>query len=87
LHVGAGTFLPVKSEQAEAHAMHSEMGRDHAERRSHQCRARRRRAHRRRRHHFAAPAGDVAADTGRVRAFTGETALHPARLPLPAPTC
>jgi S-adenosylmethionine:tRNA ribosyltransferase-isomerase len=26
LHVGAGTFLPVKTEQAEAHAMHSETG-------------------------------------------------------------
>jgi S-adenosylmethionine:tRNA ribosyltransferase-isomerase len=27
LHVGAGTFLPVKAEDTEAHAMHSEWGR------------------------------------------------------------
>ena len=26
LHVGAGTFLPVKAEDTEAHVMHSEWG-------------------------------------------------------------
>ena len=31
LHVGAGTFLPVKAEDTEAHAMHSEWGRIDAE--------------------------------------------------------
>jgi S-adenosylmethionine:tRNA ribosyltransferase-isomerase len=31
LHVGAGTFLPVKAEDTEAHAMHAEWGRIEAE--------------------------------------------------------
>src|SRR3546814_3295067 len=34
LHVGAGTFLPVKTEEVEAHAMHGETGEVSAEARS-----------------------------------------------------
>ena len=76
LHVGAGTFLPVKSERIEDHRMHAERGRDIA---------------RRRRCDPPPPGGGgrvVAAGTtslrllesaadedGRIRAFRGDTEL------------
>ena len=59
LHVGAGTFLPVKADDTADHKMHFESGRDfRRDGGGAQCRARARRAHRRRRHHVAAPVGD-----------------------------
>ncbi len=58
LHVGAGTFLPVRTENLAEHRMHAERGIAFRRgRRRHQRRARRRRPHRCRRHHRAAPAG------------------------------
>jgi S-adenosylmethionine:tRNA ribosyltransferase-isomerase len=76
LHVGAGTFLPVKTEEVEAHSMHSETGEITAEAAEAINAAR-------------AAGGrivavgttslrlleSVAAEDGRVKAFTGETAL------------
>jgi S-adenosylmethionine:tRNA ribosyltransferase-isomerase len=76
LHVGAGTFLPVKTEEVEAHSMHSETGEIGAEAAAAINAAR-------------AAGGrivavgttalrlleSVAADDGRIGAFTGETAL------------
>ena len=76
LHVGAGTFLPVKTEEVEAHSMHSETGEIGSEAAAAINAAR-------------AAGGrivavgttalrlleSVAAEDGRVSAFTGETAL------------
>ena len=57
LHVGAGTFLPVKVADTADHKMHAETGFiDAATAATHQRRARSGRAHRRRRHHRAAAA-------------------------------
>lgn len=76
LHVGAGTFLPVKSEEVEAHTMHSETGEIGAEAAE--------------RINAARAAGgrivavgttslrlleSVAAPDGKLSAFTGETSL------------
>ncbi len=56
LHVGAGTFLPVKAEDVAAHKMHAEWGHiDAATAAALNASARSRRPHRRRRHHLAAP--------------------------------
>ena len=57
LHVGAGTFLPVKAEETEDHHMHAETGTVSAETAAalNAVRARRR-AHRGGRHHLAAAA-------------------------------
>ncbi len=58
LHVGAGTFLPVKVEDTEGHKMHSEWGSLSAETAQRaQCGTRRRWPHRRGRHHLAAASG------------------------------
>ncbi len=76
LHVGAGTFLPVKTEEVEAHSMHSETGEIGSEAAAAINAAR-------------AAGGrivavgttalrlleSVAAEDGKVSAFTGETAL------------
>jgi S-adenosylmethionine:tRNA ribosyltransferase-isomerase len=76
LHVGAGTFLPVKAEDTDAHVMHSEWGRISAEAA--------------RRVNAARSAGgrviavgttalrlleSAADDKGEVRAFEGDTAI------------
>ena len=58
LHVGAGTFLPVKVEETEGHRMHSEWGcLSHRDGARAQCGARGGRPHRRGRHHLAAAPG------------------------------
>ena len=58
LHVGAGTFLPVKVDDTAGHKMHAEWGTISARhRRRAECGARQGRPHRRRRHHLAAAAG------------------------------
>ena len=74
LHVGAGTFLPVKAEDTAGHKMHAEWGsisRDY--RRRAECGAGQRRPHRRRRHHLAAAAGK------RHRGRRHDRAVHRAR--------
>jgi len=59
LHVGAGTFLPLRHDDVARHTIHAERGEiTAARRRPHQRRPRRRRPHRRRRHHHPAPAGN-----------------------------
>ena len=59
LHVGAGTFLPVKAEETSEHRMHAEWGEISPETAAALNEARAsRRAHRRGRHHLAAAAGD-----------------------------
>ena len=64
LHVGAGTFLPVKADDTAEHRMHAEWGEVSADTAAAlNARARRRRAHRRRRHHVAAAAGDGGRET------------------------
>jgi hypothetical protein len=71
LHVGAGTFLPVKSERIEEHRMHAEARRDHGRNGGgDQPRPRRRPAHRGGRHNLAAAAG-----IGRRREWAG-AGLH-----------
>ena len=58
LHVGAGTFLPVKVEDTSGHKMHSEWGTHFAgDRRRAECGPGQGRPHRRGRHHLAAAAG------------------------------
>ena len=58
LHVGAGTFLPVKADDTGGHTHARRMGHvDARDGRGAQRRARRRRPHRRGRHHLAAAAG------------------------------
>ncbi len=65
LHVGAGTFLPVKTEETSEHKMHAEWGCISAETASALNAARaKRRPDRRDRHHVASPAGKRH-DTGR----------------------
>ena len=59
LHVGAGTFLPVKADDTADHRMHAEWGViSPRPPRSAERRARQRRPHHRRRHHLAAAAGE-----------------------------
>ena len=59
LHVGAGTFLPVRTDDIAQHHMHAERGEITPQRRRRdQCRARGGRARRRGRHHQPAPAGN-----------------------------
>ena len=84
LHVGAGTFLPVKAEDTAGHRMHAEWGEISAETAAAlNCARARRCAHRRRRHHLAAAAGDGG---GRRRHHPAvrrrNRDLHHARLPL-----
>src|SRR3546814_14246369 len=76
LHVGAGTFLPVKTEEVEAHAMHGETGEVSAEAAAavNAARAAGRRI---------VPVGttslrlleSVAAEAGSLAAYTGQTPL------------
>ena len=76
LHVGAGTFLPVKAEDTDAHVMHSEWGRISAEaaRRVNAARAAGGRV---------IPVGTTALrllesaadDSGQIRPFEGDTAI------------
>ena len=69
LHVGAGTFLPVKAEDTRRAPHACRMGRGFGGDRARAQRARApRRAHRRRRHHLAAPAGDGGREAGACRA-------------------
>ena len=77
LHVGAGTFLPVKTDDTADHRMHAEWGEVDAETAARaERRARGRRAHRLRRHHVAAAAGERGrAEDGTIRPFCGETAI------------
>ena len=66
LHVGAGTFLPVKAEDTGAHKMHAEWGEVSAATAAALNAARAaRRAHRRRRHDVAAPARERGARRAR----------------------
>ena len=59
LHVGAGTFLPVKADDTRDHQMHAEWGEvTAATAAALNARARARRPHRRGRHDVAAPARD-----------------------------
>ena len=59
LHVGAGTFLPVKAEDTRDHKMHFETGEvSRGDCGGTQCRAGARRAHRRRWYDLAPPIGD-----------------------------
>ena len=84
LHVGAGTFLPVKADDTAEHRMHAEWGEVSADdRRGPQRRARRRRPHRCGRHHVAAAAGDGSRRRWHDPAVRRrDRALHHARLPL-----
>ena len=76
LHVGAGTFLPVKTDSTEAHVMHGEFGSVvRSDRAGAQYRARQRRADRRGRLDRAAAPGKCGGEDGRLRAFSGETAI------------
>ena len=85
LHVGAGTFLPVKADDTEAHVMHSEWGRIDAATAERLNAARGAgRASDRRRHHQSAPArkrGRRAWHDPPVRRRHGD--LHHARLQVP----
>ena len=75
LHVGAGTFLPVKADDTADHRMHAESGTIvGSDGRRAERRTRARRAHRRGRHHLAAAAGKRGARrTARSRAWSGAT--------------
>ncbi len=77
LHVGAGTFLPVKADDIAEHRMHAEWGEVSAATAAALNAARGRgRADRRRRHHLAAAAGKRGATrTARIAPFAGETAI------------
>ena len=77
LHVGAGTFLPVKADDTAGHSMHAEWGEVPAEAADALNAARAQgRAHRRGRHDGAAAAGKRRAATdGTLAAFAGETAI------------
>ncbi len=84
LHVGAGTFLPVKADDTAGHKMHFESGEISAETAAalNAVRARRR-AHCRRRHHVAAPFGNRR-PVGRATTFQRRHRhLHHARLRVP----
>ena len=85
LHVGAGTFLPVKADDTAGHAMHAGMGSARrGDRRGAQCDARARRPDRRRRHDFGAAARKRrrrGRRASRLRRRDGD--LHHARLSLP----
>ena len=85
LHVGAGTFLPVKADDTADHRMHAEWGDDRrGDRGRAQRGARQGRAHRRGRHDLAAPARKRG---GRGRhdpaVSRRDRDLHHARLSLP----
>ena len=77
LHVGAGTFLPVKADDTRDHAMHAEWGRlDAATAEALNADARARRAHRRGRHHVGAPARKRGRrEMASFAPFEGETAI------------
>ncbi len=77
LHVGAGTFLPVKAEDTEGHKMHAEFGTVSAEvAEALNASARQRRAHRGGRLDRAAAAGKRGrARTAGCRRSAGETAI------------
>ena len=85
LHVGAGTFLPVKADDTGGHAMHSEWGRiDAATAEALNATRRARRPHRRRRHDLGAAARKRRRRGRRappLRRRDGD--LHHARLSLP----
>ena len=85
LHVGAGTFLPVKADDTADHRMHAEWGEITAETAAALNAVRARgRSHRRRRHHVAAAAGERGGRDGRIaRLRRRDRHLHHARLPLP----
>ena len=86
LHVGAGTFLPVRADDIARHRMHAERGEIAAAAAAAINAARAaRRARGRGRHHQPAPAGDRGSRrTARVRPFAGDTALFiTAGLPVP----
>src|ERR1700682_1283059 len=97
LHVGAGTFLPVKVEDTSGHKMHSEWGtisestaellnaaRHTGARGRAQCGAGPRRPHCRRRHHLAAALGKRHRGGRHHRTVRGRNRdLHHARLPVP----
>ncbi len=75
LHVGAGTFLPVKVDDIRDHRMHAEWGEIAARDRAGDRRnPRSRRPDRRDRHHVAAPAGNGGGGRWtRVAPFSGDT--------------
>ena len=78
LHVGAGTFLPVKADDTDDHRMHAEMGHRVARETADALNAARARGrpHRRGRHDVAAPARERGATrTARIAPFSGETAI------------
>ena len=76
LHVGAGTFLPVKTDDTAGHRMHAEYGSvSAADGGRAQRGAPRRRPHRRGRHDRAAAAGERGGEDGVIRPFAGETAI------------
>ena len=77
LHVGAGTFLPVKTESTEDHVMHAEDGEvERRGRRRTQRRAGARRPDRRGRHDLAPhPRKRRCRRPGQLRAFSGETSI------------
>ena len=84
LHVGAGTFLPVKSEDTSAHKMHAEWGEvSRRDRGGAQCRARTRRAHRCRGHDLVAASGDGGAGRRDCALPRADRHLHHAGLSLP----
>ncbi len=86
LHVGAGTFLPMRAATLTAQTHACRARRDHAgSRRGDQRRARGGRAHRRGRHDQPAAAGDRGRRRrARVQPFAGETEpVHPPRPRLP----
>jgi hypothetical protein len=77
LHVGAGTFLPVKADDTAGHKMHAEWGTISAEVAAalNAASACQRRPHRRRRHHLAAALGKRGGGDGTIAAFAGDTAI------------
>ena len=76
LHVGAGTFLPVKADDTADHKMHAESGTVSADDgRCDQRRARARQPHRRRRHDLAAAARKRRRRRRTARGWSGETGI------------
>jgi S-adenosylmethionine:tRNA ribosyltransferase-isomerase len=76
LHVGAGTFLPVKADDTADHRMHAEWGEVSAETAAalNAVRASRR-PHRLRRHHLLRLLESATTPDGEVRPFHGDTAI------------